>query len=127
MKNRDKRAFYTLGVLVVGLLMYHTLIITGVVSAQNVWLGRLENSEEVFQHELVSIALLGFVLIFMALNFTNRAIATAKYIYLLYAIILFLNAIADFFAQSTLELFLFTPLAFWMSYLFFNISKNKEV
>jgi len=127
MKNRDKRAFYTLGVLVVGLLMYHTLIITGVVSAQNVWLGRLENSEEVFKHELVSIALLGFVLIFMALNFTNRAIATAKYIYLLYAIILFLNAIANFFANSTLELFLFTPLAFWISYLFFNISKNKEV
>lgn len=124
MKNRDKRAFYTLGVLVVGLLMYHTLIITGVVSSQNVWLGRLENSKEVFKHELVSIALLGFVLIFMVLNFMNRAIATAKYIYLLYAIILFLNAIANFFANSTLELFLFTPLAFLMSYLFFSLSKE---
>jgi len=127
MKKTDTKAFYTLGVLVIALLLYHTLIITSVVSAQNVWLGRLANNEEVFKHELVSISLLVIVLIFMALNFKNRAISIAKYIYLFYAIILFLNVIANFFAQSKLELFLFTPLAFWMSYLFFSLSKDKEV
>ncbi|MEA3370168.1 MAG: hypothetical protein U9Q40_02385 [Campylobacterota bacterium] len=125
MRGTNEKAFYTLGMLIISLLIYHALIITGVLSAENVWLGRLENAEEIFKHELASILLLLFVLMFMLLNTINKANYFAKYIYLLYAVILFLNGIANFFAQSKFELFVFTPLAFFMSYLFYKISKGK--
>jgi len=125
MARRNTKAFYTILVLVISLLIYHTLIITGILSADNVWLGRLQNSEEILRHELASISLLIFVLVFMLLNIINKANFISKYIYLLYSVILFINGIANFFAQSKFELFVFTPLAFFMSYLFFNISKEK--
>jgi len=125
MRRTNEKAFYTLGLLVISLLIYHTLIITGAVSAENVWLGRLQNNEEILKHELASISLLLFVLMFMILNLANRANFISKYIYLLYSVILFMNGIANFFAQSKFELFVFTPLAFFMSYLFFKISKGK--
>lgn len=125
MRRTNEKAFYTLGLLVFSLLIYHTLIITGVVSAENVWLGRLETGEDILKHELASIFLLLFVLMFMIFNTINKANHISKYIYLLYAVILFLNGIANFFAQSKFELFIFTPLAFFMSYLFFKISKDK--
>jgi len=125
MKRTDKKAFYILWVLVISLIIYHTLIITGLISAENVWLGRLQSSEDILNHELASISLLVFVLIFMVLNVANKANYISKYIYLLYSVILFTNGIANFFAQSKFELFVFTPLAFFMSYLFFKISKEK--
>ncbi|MFZ4827301.1 MAG: hypothetical protein ACOYLB_08090 [Phototrophicaceae bacterium] len=97
-------------------LVYHALILSGVVPYKYAWGGRLQSAEQMIQFESVSIALL---LIFSAIVFAHWKLAekvvvkriTTVLLYVL-SVVFLLNTVGNLLAVSLLEAILFTPLTF---------------
>lgn len=118
------RSYSILALLLIMLMGYHLLILFGVLGAQNVWLGTLSDEQGILHHEIASVALISIAL---AAMFTHPFInhdRWVRYLYRFYAVLLFLNGIANMFANNPIEQYLFTPLALYLSYLFYTISRR---
>jgi hypothetical protein len=102
-------------------VLFHGLILTGVIPFDIVWGGRLTTREQMLRMESVSIglnlamlAVVGVRARFLGRRISPRMVAIALW---LMAALFFLNTIGNLLSQNSLERAIFTPLTFLLSVL----------
>lgn len=107
-------------------LVYHFLVITGVVNYKYAWGGRLENITQMYQFETVSVILL---LCFIFFVWVSQLVKKGTTLKMIFKVILFLisglflvNTFGNLLAMQLLEAILFTPLTFASFILTFRLA-----
>jgi hypothetical protein len=126
-KNRGVKAVIL--ILFILIVIFHFLVIFGIVPFQNVWGGRLKTQEEMLKFEAFSIVLnLIFIAVVLVKAGFWKVKISPKIISLLLWImtILFaLNTIGNLFAVNDLEKYIATPITFILSILCFILAREK--
>lgn len=116
-------------ILFILIVIFHFLVIFGIVPFQNVWGGRLKTQEEMLKFEAFSIVLnLIFIAVVLVKAGFWKVKISPKIISLLLWImtILFaLNTIGNLFAVNDLEKYIATPITFILSVLCFILAREK--
>jgi hypothetical protein len=116
MKNLipEKLAIYGIFIILSLIVLFHLLIVTGVIPFDIVWGGRLQNHSQMLQFETISIlmnlVMLGIVAIragFYKLNPNFPIVRIALY---LMSGLFFLNTIGNLLSNNHMEKIIFTPL-----------------
>lgn len=123
-------ALATIAIILSLIVLFHLLILTGVIPFDIVWGGRLASREQMLRMETVSILLNLLMLAVVGLRarlFGRRVppwiITIALWIM---CGLFFLNTIGNLLAQSALERILFTPLTLILSLLCFRLAAAKR-
>lgn len=111
-------------------LIYHLIIITELIPYNEVWGGRLETREQMFQFETVSIVINSIILIvvlvkgeYLKLKIPPKFMNILLWIF----VILFaLNTLGNIFAVSIWETIIFTPVTLISSILFCRLAIDKQ-
>ena len=97
-------------------LVFHILILSGVIPYEIVWGGRLESEEQMVQFETVSIIVNLFILLvvliragYLKLSLNDKIIRGALWVL---AVIFLLNTVGNIFSVNFWEMVIFTPLTF---------------
>jgi len=127
----QKQAINIMIALLTAVLVFHTLVLTGVIPYGIVWAGKISTSAEMQKLEVISILVNAFVILILVLkaDYIKHKI-TAKIlnaIIWLLAVLFTLNTIGNLFAESRFELYLFTPLTFTLALLCLRIVIDKRV
>lgn len=126
-KNRGVKSVIL--ILFILIVIFHFLVIFGIVPFQNVWGGRLKTQEEMLKFEAFSIVLnLIFIAVVLVKAGFWKVKISPKIISLLLWImtILFaLNTIGNLFAVNDLEKYIATPITFILSVLCFILAREK--
>ncbi len=97
-------------------LVFHALVIAGIIPFGIVWGGRLHNTREMLQFESVSFATNVVLMLVIVLKrgnrwpFVSRKLLNA--ILWLFVVLFSLNTVGNLLAKATLETIVFTPLTF---------------
>lgn len=115
--------------LLVAVILFHIAVIAKVIPYNIAWGGRLQNDQEMYVFEAISILInlfLGLVLLMKAnyikFRFKNKAINIILWIFLALFV---LNTVANLFAETNFEK-LFAVLTFVFTFLIRLILKTKE-
>ena len=126
-KNRGVKAVIL--ILFILIVIFHFLVIFGIVPFQNVWGGRLKTQEEMLKFEAFSIVL---NLIFIAVVLVKAGFWKVKISPKIISILLWimtilfaLNTIGNLFAVNDLEKYIATPITFILSVLCFILAREK--
>ena len=126
-KNRGVKAVIL--ILFILIVIFHFLVIFGIVPFQNVWGGRLKTQEEMLKFEAFSIVL---NLIFIAVVLVKAGFWKVKISPKIISILLWimtilfaLNTIGNLFAVNNLEKYIATPITFILSVLCFILAREK--
>ena len=110
-------------------VLFHLLVLTGVIPFSGVWGGRLETVQDMYRFEAVSILiniLVLFVLIQKRKNLLegspNKVINVVLWIFMG---LFLLNTVGNLFAESVVEKVLATPLTLIISVLIYLINRKK--
>ena len=110
-------------------VLFHLLVLTGVIPFSGVWGGRLETVQDMYRFEAVSILinlLVLFVLIQKKKNLLegspNKVINAVLWIFMG---LFLLNTVGNLFAESVIEKVLATPLTLIISVLIYLINRKK--
>ena len=110
-------------------VLFHLLVLTGVIPFSGVWGGRLETVQDMYRFETVSILiniLVLFVLIQKRKNLLegspNKVINVVLWIFMG---LFLLNTVGNLFAESVVEKVLATPLTLIISVLIYLINRKK--
>jgi len=107
-------------------LFYHFLIITGIISYEAAWGGRLENKTQMYRFETFSIVLNLFILLVVCLKgqIIKNTVSGKLLKFLFYALtVLFaLNTVGNIFSENIWEAIIFTPLTFVLAILFARLA-----
>lgn len=126
-KNRGVKAVIL--ILFILIVIFHFLVIFGIVPFQNVWGGRLKTQEEMLKFEAFSIVLnLIFITVVLVKAGFWKVKISPKIISILLWImtILFaLNTIGNLFAVNDLEKYIATPITVILSVLCFILAREK--
>ncbi len=115
------------------MLVYHLLIITGLISYEVTWGGRLENKEQMYVFETISITinLLIMLVILIKGGFIKTKIPIRIINILLWILtaMFALNTIGNLLSNNFIEMIIFTPLTFISAIFCYRmaIEKNKIV
>ncbi len=111
-----KLAGHSLIALFIGVLIFHSLIITGVIPFGIVWGGRLANETEMIRFEAVSLVinLLMLLVVVAKMEYGKIKLPRRLVTIALWAmVILFsLNTVGNLFSKSEWEMIVFTPITF---------------
>jgi hypothetical protein len=125
-----KIAIYGLLFLFVCSLIFHTLVLTGVISFDIIWGGRINSSSEMYVFEAISLSTnVLFLLIillkarFLNLNISQKLINIGVW---LMAILFALNTVGNLFSNNQMEKAIFTPLTFISAIFCFILAMNKS-
>jgi hypothetical protein len=110
-------------------IVFHSLIITGIIPFDKVWGGRLTGAAQMRLYESISI-ILNLVMLFMVMakaGILPVGISKKVYVYFfgLMSLLFFLNTIGNFISKNDLERIIFTPLTLILSILFLRLSTIK--
>lgn len=127
----DKKATYLLiGILGV-VIVFHLLVLTGIIPFEIVWGGRLKNASEMIIFEVISIAInIAMVLvacIHSGIINTNVKPGLIKgFLWIMFFLFL-LNTVGNIASNNIYEKIIFTPLTLLLAALSLNLalSKNK--
>ncbi|MDP1814897.1 MAG: hypothetical protein Q8K92_10655 [Leadbetterella sp.] len=126
-KNRGVKAVIL--ILFILIVIFHFLVIFGIVPFQNVWGGRLKTQEEMLKFEAFSVVL---NLIFIAVVLVKAGFWKVKISPKIISILLWimtilfaLNTIGNLFAVNDLEKYIATPITFILSILCFILAREK--
>ena len=126
----QKQALNLMIALLTVVLLFHTLVLTGIIPYSIVWAGKISSVEEMRIFETVSIIINAFILIILLLrsNYIQNKISRRRLnVIIWFFIVLFgLNTIGNLFAKSDFELYFFTPLTFISAILCLRIVLEKE-
>ena len=127
----QKQAINILVALLTAVLVFHTLILTGVIPYAIVWAGKISTAAEMRKLEVISILVNAFAILILVLkaNYIKHKIPT-KILnagILLLAVLFTFNTIGNLFAESRFELYVFTPLTFILAVLCLWIVINKKL
>ena len=113
-----------------GIVIFHFLIIAGIIPFEIVWGGRLKNQTEMLQFESISIALnlimLTLVAIKAGLLKINLKPNFLKVSFWLMAVLFALNTLGNLLAVNTVETLIFTPLTFLLAVFSFRLALSKD-
>ncbi|MCF6361580.1 MAG: hypothetical protein L3J29_12570 [Cyclobacteriaceae bacterium] len=116
-------------VLLTLVLVYHLLIITGLISYQVVWGGRLETESQMYVFETISIGINSLIiLVISAKGKYIKAKISIRIINILLwiiTVIFVLNTVGNLFSNNSLETVIFTPLTFISAILCYRIAVEK--
>ena len=116
MKNviSERAAFYGLVGILSAIIIFHLLILSGIIPFQIVWGGRLENREQMLQFEMISLLLNACMLLVIGIRGGLVKITINPLIIriLLWAMcgLFILNTLGNVLSNNTLEAIIFTPL-----------------
>ncbi|MBL0340852.1 MAG: hypothetical protein IPP71_07965 [Bacteroidetes bacterium] len=115
-------------ILIITVLVFHTLIITGIIPYSVVWGGKLKNADQMYLFETGSIVMNMLLLVFIAVkaHYVKIRIPSKIITGLLWSfVVLFsLNTVGNLFAETNAETFIFTPLTFITAVLIYRIVKE---
>jgi hypothetical protein len=110
-------------------LIYHLLIIAGVINYKNVWGGRLSNKNEMYVFETISILINAYLLLIILQKaslikqiFSQKVQTTSLWIFIF---VFLLNTIGNLFANNLYEKIAGTFFTFTSAYLCWTIVKQK--
>lgn len=107
--------------------LYHGLILMGHLSSEYVWLGRIQNHEELLRHEGASLMIIAFALITLGLVGLRRLHSVTQPLLYLFTILFAANTVANLFAPTWTERIAFTVVALGLTLLTFRLTQiNKE-
>jgi hypothetical protein len=123
-------AVNTLLLLLAGVLVFHMLVLTGVLPFQIVWGGRLENQEQMQAFELVSIAinLLIIMAVLMKGGYLQSFLPSKMINFILWLLVgLFaLNTVGNAFSKNVFEAIVFTPLTLLFAILLSRLAIQEQ-
>jgi hypothetical protein len=126
---KNKVAKLILLVLLTITVLFHLLVILGIIPFENIWGGRLKDRKEMLQFETFSMVInLAFVVIVLVKSrFLNLKISPQIITILLWlmAILFALNTIGNLFAVNNLEKYIATPITLLLSILCFILAREK--
>ena len=110
-------------------LMFHFLILFGVVPFENTWGGKLENREQMFVFESISIIVTLLVMIAVGiragyLNWKVKPIFL-KVFFLILMVVFALNTLGNLFANNAFEKFFATPLTLILAVFCWRLAIEK--
>ena len=102
-------------------IMFHLLVLTGVVPYTIVWGGRLTSTEEMVTCELFSLLINGIMMtvVLISAGYIRAKINASLLRFMLWAMatLFFLNTIGNIISTNRLEAIIFTPLTFLLAFL----------
>jgi hypothetical protein len=124
-----KLAVITLIILMSLLILYHILILIGIIPSDFVWSGRLENQEQVIQFEAVAIFTSIIVMIVITqkmkyLKQKKRSKVINIGLWIIFAYFVF-NIVGNLTSKTTLETIIFTPVSIVLSLLILRLASEK--
>ncbi len=125
----EKMAIKGLILLLSLVIVFHSLIITGMIPFDIVWGGRLKSAAQMRLYESISIVL-NLAMLFMVIakaGILNPGIGKKTYAYFfgLMSLLFFLNTIGNFISKNDLERMIFTPLTLILCIFFLRLSTSK--
>ncbi|HEY1115294.1 MAG TPA: hypothetical protein VGE66_17100 [Chitinophagaceae bacterium] len=127
----ERLALLTIATILSLIVLFHLLILTGVMPFDIVWGGRLSSREQMLRFETLSIALNLLMLAVVGAragiigrNIPPRLITIALWIM---AVLFGLNTVGNLLSQNALERMIFTPLTLILSILCFRLATGKRV
>jgi hypothetical protein len=121
------RALFAILSLVV---LFHLLIIFGVIPFSIVWGGRISSSDEMLRFEMVSIGM--NLLLLLIISIKARWIRlrihhlVLKIVLWLMTILFLLNTVGNLLSQNDLEKLIFTPLTFILMIFSFRLAISQD-
>ncbi len=125
------RAINSVMLTLIAVLMFHVLILLGVVPYSVVWGGRIESVEEMRISEAISVAVNGLMLWILAMKSKRlRSVMPERALNALIwamAILFGLNAIGNLLSENDVERMVFAPLTLLLAALCARVALAKEV
>jgi len=112
-------------------IVFHLLVIMHIIPSTIVWGGRLENQQELFKFESISIFLNVFFLLVMLIINSNIKFKVKPIVFRvllwLMCVLFILNTVGNLLAKSSIETMIFAPVTLLLSvfslYLVINFEK----
>ncbi|MCC3158456.1 hypothetical protein LJ737_14495 [Hymenobacter sp. 15J16-1T3B] len=112
------------------IVLFHVLIITGVIPFASVWGGRLKNHHQMLTFETVSIGLNLLMLAVVAVASGRLRVRVSRQLITgtlwLMTALFFLNTLGNVFAKTDLERLLFTPLTLLLALCCCRLALQRE-
>lgn len=112
-------------------IVFHFMVLLGVLPFEMVWGGRLKNSSEMVAFETVSIginlAMLALVSIFAGHLRLPLKPGFLKIAFWLMFVLFLLNTVGNIFSQNETEKLLFTPITLLLALLSLRLALSKKV
>lgn len=121
MKNRisEKTAWLSMLIILLLVIIFHGLVLTGIIPFTIVWGGRLESSSDMIRFETISILInvVMVVVIVMRAGLLNISINQKKIRVVLWimTVLFLLNTIGNLFSTNALERIIFTLITLLLS------------
>ena len=110
-------------------VVFHLLVLSGVVPYDLVWGGRLENATQMYVFETVSITINLAIIVVVGIKggYIKPFLPSNVVTFLLWvlAILFALNTVGNLFAESKVEMILFTPLTLISAVLFYRMAIER--
>lgn len=123
-------AIRTMLILLSGIIIFHMLILFGIIPFSIVWGGRLSTKEEMLIFESVSILINAFLIFILAVKGKYIKIKLPKIfiqiVLWIFVFLFFLNTIGNLLAESTIETIIFSPITLLFSILCARIAIEKN-
>lgn len=121
----QKQAINIMIALLTAVMVFHALVLTGVIPYAIVWAGKISTAAEMRKMEVVSILVNAFAIFILVLkaDYIKHGVPVKilNAIIWLLAVLFSLNTIGNLFAESRFELYFFTPLSFILAVLCLRI------
>jgi hypothetical protein len=121
MKRRipEKLATNALLIIFILIMLFHVLVLLGIIPFDIVWGGRLKSKDEMIPFEITSIALnsvmLGIVMMQAGLLKVNVKPIVLKIAFWCMFVLFAINTVGNIFSNNELERLIFTPLTLLLS------------
>lgn len=110
-------------------IVFHLLVLTGIIPSDIVWGGRFKNETQLRNFEIVSVVVNAFVILIVAMKGQyieiHIPLKILNIIVWLLVLIFSFNTIVNFFAETATEAIIFTPITFILALLCFRIAKGN--
>ena len=111
-------------------IVFHLLVLTGVVPYTIVWGSRLTSNEEMIRFEVFSLLINGIMVtvVLMSAGYIQAKVNRSLLRFMLWAmaVLFFLNTIGNILSTNELETIIFTPLTFLLALLCMRLAIEVE-
>jgi hypothetical protein len=125
-----KRAAIGMAIIFLAGIVFHLLVLSGIVPYQMVWGGRLRSSSEMLWFEVVSVGLnFGFLVVALAESgvlMIRRSGKVLKIIVWMMVGVFFVNTIGNIVSTNSMEKMIFTPVTVLLAVLSLVLAVSKK-
>ncbi len=118
-------------ILLTGIVVFHLMVVAGIIPYSIVCGGKLKSTEEMLRFEFASLAINLFLVVvilikaeYIRISISQRIITIILWLYFgLFS----LNTIGNLLAEKSLETLIFTPLTFILAVLIYRIASLRQI